>query len=98
MWVGFIDRFSTVHTENEPSPVGLCAIANALQYHPKHLLAIDSVQSRLKIAESLGAEPWNYQEQWSHLEHRLGLLTAGRGADIVIGRFASVLNSDVGSL
>jgi threonine dehydrogenase-like Zn-dependent dehydrogenase len=42
-------------------PVGLCAILNALDFHPKHVIAIDSVESRLETARRLGAEPMNFQ-------------------------------------
>lgn len=65
-------------------PVGLCALINALEYKPKHLLAVDGVESRLEIAKSLGAEPWNYQTNRKGLDDRVKQLTDGRGADVVI--------------
>jgi threonine dehydrogenase-like Zn-dependent dehydrogenase len=65
-------------------PVGLCALINALDYKPKHLLAVDGVQSRLDLAKSLGAEPWNYQTDREGLDRRVKQLTSGRGADSVI--------------
>ncbi|KAJ5316523.1 hypothetical protein N7508_001031 [Penicillium antarcticum] len=65
-------------------PVGLCAIASALDYKPKHLLAIDSVPARLEVAKGLGAEPWNFQEDEAGLRQRVKDLTEGRGADVVI--------------
>ncbi|GAB7351968.1 hypothetical protein MBLNU459_g2496t1 [Dothideomycetes sp. NU459] len=65
-------------------PVGLCALVNALDYKPKHLFAVDSVESRLKLAESLGAEPWNFQTNREGLEKRIKEVTQGRGADVVI--------------
>ena len=65
-------------------PVGLCALINALDYKPKHLLAVDGVQSRLDIAKSLGAEPWNFQTDRQGLDERIKELTDGRGADSVI--------------
>ncbi|EEP82020.1 conserved hypothetical protein [Uncinocarpus reesii 1704] len=65
-------------------PVGLCALINAEDYKPKHLLAVDSVPSRLELARSLGAEPWNYQTDRDGLDKRVKELTAGRGADVVI--------------
>jgi threonine dehydrogenase-like Zn-dependent dehydrogenase len=65
-------------------PVGLCALISALEYEPKNLIAIDSVPSRLALAESLGAEPWNFQENEQGLRDRVKELTAGRGADVVI--------------
>lgn len=65
-------------------PVGLCALINAEEYKPKNLLAVDSVPSRLKLAKSLGAEPWNFQTDSEGLEKRVKELTDGRGADVVI--------------
>lgn len=65
-------------------PVGICALISALTYSPKHLVAIDSVPSRLQLAEDLGAESWNFQEDKEGLEKRVKELTDGRGADIVI--------------
>ncbi len=65
-------------------PVGLCALVNALEYKPKALLAIDGVDARLKQAESLGAEPWNYQKNLEGLKKRVLELSDGRGADTVI--------------
>lgn len=65
-------------------PVGLCALINALDYKPKHLLAVDRVQSRLDLAKSLGAEPWNFQTDRAGLDKRVKELTNGRGADTVI--------------
>ncbi|KAL9105791.1 MAG: hypothetical protein Q9227_009093 [Pyrenula ochraceoflavens] len=65
-------------------PVGLCAVINALEYRPKHLLAVDSVESRLGLAKKLGAEPWNFQTDRDGLERRVKDVTEGRGADIAI--------------
>ncbi|CRG85734.1 RNA-binding protein rnc1 [Talaromyces islandicus] len=65
-------------------PVGLLAIINALEYKPKHLLAIDSVPARLEQARNLGAEPWNFQTDREGLDKRVKELTDGRGADVVI--------------
>lgn len=65
-------------------PVGICALISALEYRPKHLLAIDSVPARLELARQLGAEPWNYQLDKEGLERRVRELTDGRGADVVI--------------
>ncbi|KAJ5637801.1 hypothetical protein N7490_007680 [Penicillium lividum] len=65
-------------------PVGICALVSALEHRPKHLIAIDSVPSRLQLAESLGAEPWNYQQDEQGLRDRVKTLTDGRGADVVI--------------
>lgn len=65
-------------------PVGLCAVVNAAEYKPKHLIAVDSVEDRLKKAQELGAEPWNFQTQREGLNKRVKELTDGRGADAVI--------------
>ncbi|GAB1204728.1 hypothetical protein APSETT445_003391 [Aspergillus pseudonomiae] len=65
-------------------PVGLCALINALEFKPKHLLAVDSIPSRLELARSLGAEPWNFQQDREGLDKRVKELTNGRGADAVI--------------
>ena len=65
-------------------PVGLCALINAETYKPKNLLAVDSIQSRLDLAKSLGAEPWNFQSDREGLDKRVKELTDGRGADVVI--------------
>lgn len=65
-------------------PVGLCALINALEFKPKHLLAVDSIPSRLELARSLGAEPWNFQQDREGLGKRVKELTNGRGADAVI--------------
>lgn len=65
-------------------PVGLCALINALDFRPKNILAIDSVEGRLEQAERLGAEPWNFQKNLADLKQRVIDLTAGRGADMII--------------
>lgn len=65
-------------------PVGLLAIINALEYKPKHLLAVDSVEPRLELAKKLGAEPWNFLTDREGLDKRVKELTDGRGADVVI--------------
>lgn len=65
-------------------PVGLCALINALEYKPKHILAVDSVPARLELARALGAEPWNFQQDRDGLDRRVQELTNGRGADVVI--------------
>ncbi|KAF2757962.1 GroES-like protein [Pseudovirgaria hyperparasitica] len=65
-------------------PVGLCALINAEDHKPKHLFAVDSVQSRLDLAKSLGAEPLNFQTDRAGLDRRIKEATNGRGADIVI--------------
>ncbi|CAJ2506901.1 Uu.00g080870.m01.CDS01 [Anthostomella pinea] len=65
-------------------PVGLCALVSALEYKPKHLFAIDSVDSRLDIAKSLGAEPLNFMTDREGMIKRIQGVTEGRGADVVI--------------
>ncbi|KAK7960847.1 dehydrogenase-like protein [Apiospora saccharicola] len=65
-------------------PVGLCAIVSALEYKPKHLFAIDSVESRLELAKSLGAEPLNFVKDKDGMMARIKEVTEGRGADVVI--------------
>jgi threonine dehydrogenase-like Zn-dependent dehydrogenase len=64
--------------------VGLCAIISALEYKPKHLFAIDSVDSRLDLAKGLGAEPLNFLKDRDGMIARIKEVTGGRGADIVI--------------
>ncbi|CAG8937794.1 unnamed protein product [Penicillium salamii] len=65
-------------------PVGLCALVSALEYQPKHLIAIDSVPSRLALAEGMGAEAWNFAENEQGLRERVRKITEDRGADVVI--------------
>lgn len=65
-------------------PVALCALLNILDFKPKAVLAVDSVPSRLDLAKSLGAEPWNFQTNRSGLDARVKELTNGRGADIIV--------------
>ncbi|KAL2680732.1 hypothetical protein Neosp_008335 [[Neocosmospora] mangrovei] len=65
-------------------PVGLCAILAATHFKPRHLFAIDSVESRLEQARKLGAEPLNFESDRAGLEARIKEVTNGRGADIVV--------------
>ena len=65
-------------------PVGLCAVVNALDYKPKHLFAVDAVDSRLELAQKLGAEPLNFKTDEEGLKKRIKDVTDGRGADVVI--------------
>jgi len=65
-------------------PVALCALVNLVHYAPKHILAVDSVPSRLELARSLGAEPWNFMTDRAGLDARVKALTDGRGADAVV--------------
>jgi threonine dehydrogenase-like Zn-dependent dehydrogenase len=64
--------------------VGICALIAALEYKPKAILAVDGIESRLSLAKSLGAEPWNYLTQKEDLEKRVKELSDGRGADVII--------------
>ncbi|KAI7219671.1 GroES-like protein [Hortaea werneckii] len=65
-------------------PVGMCAIVAALEYDVKHLFAIDMVESRLKIAENLGAIPLNLQDGETSMLNAIAAVTQGRGADVVV--------------
>ncbi|KAI1816020.1 GroES-like protein [Poronia punctata] len=65
-------------------PVGLCALVAALEYRPKHLFAIDGVESRLELARGLGAEPLNFKTDPQGMIRRIQEVTEGRGADVVI--------------
>ena len=66
-------------------PVGLCAIVSALEYKPKHLFAVDSVDSRLEVARGLGAEPLHFGTMGKEgMLARVKEVTGGRGADAVI--------------
>ncbi|KAL7896022.1 GroES-like protein [Trichoderma sp. TUCIM 5745] len=65
-------------------PVGLCAIVAAAELKPKHLFAIDSVDSRLEQAKKLGAEPLNFVKDKAGMAARIKEVTEGRGADLVV--------------
>jgi len=65
-------------------PVGLCAIVSALEHRPKHLFAVDSVESRLELARKLGAEPLNFAKDKDGMIKRVKEVTEGRGADAVV--------------
>ncbi|KAK4150312.1 chaperonin 10-like protein [Chaetomidium leptoderma] len=65
-------------------PVGLSAIVSALEYKPKHLFAIDAVESRLRVAKRLGAEPLNVADGQENIVSRIREVTEGRGADVVV--------------
>lgn len=91
---GVSNAFRNLGGEQKPSevtavvigcgPVGLCAIVSALEYKPKHLFAIDGVESRLELARSLGAEPLNFVKDKDGMMARIKEVTDGRGADVVI--------------
>lgn len=65
-------------------PVGLCAIIAALEHKPKHLFAVDSIDSRLELAKKLGAEPLNFMTDKEGMLKRVKEASDGRGADAVI--------------
>lgn len=65
-------------------PVGLCAIIAALEYKPRHIFAVDSVESRLDLAKKLGAEPLNFVKDKDGMLRRVKEASEGRGADAVI--------------
>ncbi|KAL1296939.1 hypothetical protein AAFC00_004545 [Neodothiora populina] len=68
-------------------PVGLCALLNILDHKPAHIIAVDSVPSRLDLAKSLGegkVEAFNFMTNGDELKSRIKELTDGRGADAVI--------------
>ncbi|CAH0018068.1 unnamed protein product [Clonostachys rhizophaga] len=65
-------------------PVGLCAIVAAAHLQPKHLFAIDMVDSRLEQAKKLGAEPFNSAKDKEAMEARIKEVTDGRGADMAV--------------
>lgn len=43
-------------------PVALCALVNLVEYGPKHILAVDSVPSRLELAKSLGGRAVEFHD------------------------------------
>lgn len=65
-------------------PVGLCAIVAAAHLQPKHLFAIDMVDSRLEQAKKLGAETFNSAKDKEAMEARIKEVTDGRGADMAV--------------
>lgn len=65
-------------------PVGICALIAALSYKPKHVFAVDSVDSRLEVARQLGAEPLNFLTDKEGMLERVRSVTEGRGADAIV--------------
>lgn len=63
-------------------PVGQFAIRSAFLLGAARVIAIDSVESRLRLAEKGGAETLNYDS--GDIEERLRNLTGGRGPDACI--------------
>lgn len=64
-------------------PVGLCAVLCALHRRPRHVFAIDSVESRLEVARKLGAEALNF-EDGEAMRKMVMAATDGRGADMIV--------------
>jgi 2-desacetyl-2-hydroxyethyl bacteriochlorophyllide A dehydrogenase len=60
-------------------PVGLCAIQTAREAGAERVIAIDSVEERLKVAESFGAIPLHLTED--DVRGRVKEETEGRGVD-----------------
>ncbi|UPK89617.1 hypothetical protein LCI18_000552 [Fusarium solani-melongenae] len=65
-------------------PAGLCAIISALEYKPKHLFAIDGVESPLELAMAFGTEPLDYVKDYDTMMQQIMDASEGRGADAVI--------------
>jgi 2-desacetyl-2-hydroxyethyl bacteriochlorophyllide A dehydrogenase len=63
-------------------PVGLCAVQAAFAMGAAHVIAVDTVAERLKMAESFGAEPVHLTEQDPRAAARAA--TEGRGVDACI--------------
>lgn len=63
-------------------PVGLFAVQAALTFSPGTVYAVDTVPSRLQMAQSFGAVPVNAREV--HVATTIQDATGGRGADVVL--------------
>ena len=63
-------------------PVGLCAVQVALAAGAENVVAIDTVDARLAMAESFGATPVHLTEQDPRSEVKK--LTDGRGVDLAV--------------
>ena len=63
-------------------PVGLCAVQAAKAAGASEVIAIDTVEDRLRMAESFGATPVHLTEQEPRAEVKK--LTEGRGVDLAI--------------
>ena len=63
-------------------PVGLCAVQAALAAGAEAVVAVDTVDERLELARSLGAEPAHLTE--GDPRAAVKSLTEGRGADAVV--------------
>ncbi len=63
-------------------PVGLCAVQAAKAAGASEVIAIDTVEDRLAMAESFGATPVHLKEQDPRAEVKK--LTEGRGVDLAV--------------
>jgi 2-desacetyl-2-hydroxyethyl bacteriochlorophyllide A dehydrogenase len=63
-------------------PVGLCAVQAALAAGAAHVIAIDTVEDRLEIARSFGAEPVHLTD--GDPRGHVKKATGGRGVDVAI--------------
>ena len=63
-------------------PVGLCAVQAAMAAGGLEVMAIDTVEDRLRMAESFGATPVHLTEQDPRAEVKR--LTEGRGVDVAV--------------
>src|SRR4051794_3542394 len=63
-------------------PVGLCAVQAALVAGAAQVVAIDTVEQRLEMARTFGAQPVHLTEQDPRAE--IKALTEGRGVDIAV--------------
>jgi 2-desacetyl-2-hydroxyethyl bacteriochlorophyllide A dehydrogenase len=63
-------------------PVGLCAVQAARAAGASEVVAIDTVEDRLRMAESFGATPVHLTEQDPRAEVKK--LTQGRGVDLAV--------------
>jgi 2-desacetyl-2-hydroxyethyl bacteriochlorophyllide A dehydrogenase len=63
-------------------PVGLCAVQAARAAGAAHVIAVDSVQERLRVAESFGAIPVHLGEEDPRAAAKE--VTEGRGVDVAI--------------
>ncbi|HEY6672386.1 MAG TPA: alcohol dehydrogenase catalytic domain-containing protein [Solirubrobacterales bacterium] len=63
-------------------PVGLCAVQAAMAAGASEVVAIDTVEDRLQMAESFGATPVHLTEQDPRTEVKK--LTEGRGVDLAV--------------
>src|SRR3954471_16740765 len=63
-------------------PVGLCAVQAALVAGAAQVVAIDTVEQRLEMARTFGAQPVHLTEQDPRAEVKA--LTEGRGVDLAV--------------